>query len=40
MYLKDLLDNKDNWKLIPKVSGIYAIHNKITDGVYIGSAIN
>lgn len=40
MYLKDLLDNKNNWKLIPKVSGIYAIHNKITDGVYIGSAIN
>lgn len=40
MNLKDLFDNKENWKLIPKVSGIYAIHNKITDGVYIGSAKN
>lgn len=37
--LKDLVEN-NNWNLIPTTTGVYTIHNKITDTVYIGSASN
>lgn len=34
---KEVVDN-NNWKLIPTTTGVYTIHNKITDTIYIGSA--